>query len=53
MDASHHLTLIPKYRKKQGFGDFRKHLNGIFKELFRRRGREILEGHLMPDYAQY
>ena len=50
-ECKYHLTWIPKYRKKQLFGDLRKHLGEIFKELARRRECEILEGHLMPDHA--
>ena len=50
-ECKYHLTWIPKYRKKKFFGDFRKHLGEVFRELARRRECEVLEGHLMPDRA--
>lgn len=50
-ECKYHLTWIPKYRKKQIFEDMRKYLGEVLKELARRRGCEILEGHLRPDHA--
>ena len=50
-ECKYHLTWIPKYRKKQLYGDLRKYLGEVLKGLARRRECEILEGHLMPDHA--
>ena len=50
-ECKYHLTWIPKYRKKQLFGDIRKYLGEVFRELARRWECEVLEGHLMPDHA--
>ena len=50
-ECKYHLTWIPKYRKKELFGDLRNHLGEVLRELARRRECEILEGHLMPDHA--
>ena len=50
-ECKYHLTWIPKYRKKALYGDLRKHLGEVFRELARRRECEILEGHLMEDHA--
>jgi len=50
-ECKYHLTWIPKYRKKELYGDLRKYLGGVFKELAMRRECEILEGHLQPDHA--
>lgn len=50
-ECKYHLTWIPKYRKKALYGDLRKHLEEVFRELARRRECEILEGHLMGDHA--
>jgi len=47
-ECKYHLTWIPKYRKKQLFGDIRNYLGEVFRELAGRRECEILEGHLMP-----
>ena len=49
--CKYHLTWIPKYRKKELFGDLRKYLGEVLRELARRKECEILEGHLMPDHA--
>ena len=45
------LTWIPKYRKKELYGDLRRYLGEVFRELANRRECEILEGHMMPDHA--
>ena len=50
-ECKYHLRWIPKYRKKELYGDLRKYLGEVFRELARRRECEILEGHLMPDHA--
>jgi len=50
-ECKYHLTWIPKYRKKQLYGDLRTYLGEVFRELAQRREYEILEGHLMPDHA--
>ena len=50
-ECKYHLTWIPKYRKKELYGDLRRYLGAVFNELARRRECEILEGHLLPDHA--
>jgi len=50
-ECKYHLTWIPKYRKKKIFGELRKYLGDILKELARQKECEILEGHLMPDHV--
>jgi putative transposase len=50
-ECKYHLTWIPKYRKKELYGDLRKHMGEILREMARRADCEILEGHLMPDHA--
>ena len=42
---------IPKYRKKAIFGDLRKYLGEIFRELARQKECTVIEGHLMPDHV--
>jgi putative transposase len=49
-DCKYHLVWIPKYRKKVLFGDLRKHLGGIIRELALQKESRILEGHLMRDH---
>jgi putative transposase len=50
-ECKYHLTWIPKYRKKTLYGDLRKYLGEVLRDLAQRRECEILEGHLMPDHA--
>jgi len=50
-ECKYHLTWIPKYRRKELYGDLRKYLGEVLRELARRKESEILEGHLMPDHA--
>ena len=50
-ECKYHLTWIPKYRKKELYGDLRRYLGDVFSELARRRECEILEGHLLADHA--
>jgi putative transposase len=42
---------IPKYRKKTLYGQLRKYLGQVFKDLARHRESEVLEGHMMPDHV--
>ena len=41
---------IPKYRKKILYGNLRKQMGDIFRELASHRESQIHEGHLMGDY---
>ena len=50
-ECKYHLTWIPKYRKKELYGDLRRYLGEVFRDLAQRRECEILEGHLMADHA--
>ena len=48
-ECKYHLTWIPKYRRKELYGDLRKYLGEVLRELARRRECEILKG---PPYAR-
>ena len=50
-DFKYHVIWIPKYRKKAIFGDLRKYLGEIFRELARQKECTVIEGHLMPDHV--
>ncbi|MGD9949973.1 MAG: IS200/IS605 family transposase [Desulfobulbus sp.] len=50
-DCKYHVIWIPKYRKKSIFGDLRKCLGEIFRELAWQRECTVIEGHLMPDHV--
>ena len=50
-DCKYHVVFIPKRRKKQIFGDIRRHLGEMLRELALHKGSEIVEGHLMGDHV--
>jgi len=50
-ECKYHIVWISKYRKKTIFGDLRKHLGEMFRELARQKESKILEGHLMSDHV--
>jgi putative transposase len=49
-DCKYHLVWIPKCRKKVLYGELRKHLGDVFRDLALQRESRILEGHLMGDH---
>jgi putative transposase len=50
-DCKYHLVFIPKKRRKVFFGEIRKDIGQIFRELAEQKGCNIIEGHLMPDHV--
>jgi putative transposase len=44
------VVIIPKYRKRKLYGEVRKHVGEVIRDLCRQRGIEMVEGHLMPDH---
>lgn len=50
-ECKYHVVWIPKYRKKSLYGQLRKYLGEIFRDLARNRESEVLEGHMMPDHV--
>jgi putative transposase len=50
-DCKYHLIWIPKYRKKLIYGNLRKYLGEIFRELALQKESNIIEGHLMGDHV--
>lgn len=49
-DCKYHVVLVPKYRKKVIFGQLRKEIGPILKDLLRQKGVEVIEGHAMNDH---
>ena len=47
-ECKYHVVFTPKYRKKALFGQVRRHLDTVFRELAQRKE---CEGHLMPDHV--
>ena len=50
-ECKYHIVWIPKYRKKSLFGELRKYLGQVFRDLARSRESEVIEGHLLPDHV--
>ena len=50
-ECKYHVVFIPKYRRKVIYGDLRRHLGEMFRELARQRESEVEEGHLLPDHV--
>ncbi len=49
--CKYHIVFVPKYRKKAIFGQLRKDIGGILRELCKQAGVELVEGHAMPDHV--
>ena len=50
-ECKYHIVFIPKNRRKTLYGELRRELGVVFRELARQRESEIEEGHLMPDHV--
>jgi len=49
-DCKYHVVFIPKKRQKFIYGQLRRYLGEILHDLARRKGIEIVEGHMMKDH---
>ena len=47
----YHIVFVPKYRKKSIYGVLRKDIGGIFRDLCRQAGVDLVEGHAMGDHV--
>ena len=50
-DCKYHVVFISKYRQRTIYGEVRKKIGGIIRDLCRQKGIELLEGHAMPDHV--
>jgi putative transposase len=50
-DCKYHIVFIPKGRKKVLYGNIRKYLGPVFRELAQQRECTILEGHMVQDHV--
>ena len=50
-ECKYHVVFIPKYRKKVLYGQVRRELGSVLRELVRQKESEIIEGHLMVDHV--
>ena len=50
-ECKYHIVFIPKYRRKQLFGQIRKELGEVFHRLARQKESLMEEGHIMADHV--
>ncbi len=50
-ECKYHVVFIPKYRRKTLYGELRRHLGDVLRELAERKESRIEEGHLMADHV--
>ncbi len=50
-ECKYHVVFIPKYRRKVLYGELKKYLGPVFRQLAEQRESRIEEGHLMPDHV--
>ncbi len=50
-ECKYHISFIPKRRRKVIYGQIRKELGTVFRELVRQREGKVEEGHLMGDHV--
>ena len=48
--CKYHIVIVPKYRRKVIYNQYRKDLQEIIRTLCKYKGVEIIEGHMMPDH---
>ena len=50
-DCKYHVVFIPKYRRKLLYGQLRKELGPVFRQLAEQKECRVEEGHLMGDHV--
>jgi putative transposase len=50
-ECKYHVVWIPKYRRKKLFGEIRRELGPVLRELAQRKESEVLEGTMMVDHV--
>ena len=50
-ECKYHVIFIPKWRKKQIYGQLRKDLGIVLRELAQHKESAVEEGHLMADHV--
>ncbi len=50
-ECKYHIVWIPKFRRKVLYGQLRRHLGGLLRELARQKECAVEEGHLRADHV--
>ena len=49
-ECKYHVVILPKYRKKVIYGNVRRRIGEILRQLCQQRGVQMEEGKAMPDH---
>ena len=49
--CKYHIVIVPTYRRKIMYNQYRKDLQDIIRTLCKYKGVEIIEGHMTPDHV--
>ena len=50
-ECLYHVVIVPKYRRKVFYGNWRKKIGEILRQLCRQKEIELVEGNAMPDHV--
>src|SRR4030095_7766774 len=50
-DCKYHVVFIPKCRRRTLYGELRRHLGDVFRQLAQQKESRIEEGHLLADHV--
>ncbi len=50
-ECLYHVVIVPKYRRKVFYGQRRKKIGEILRQLCRQKEVELVEGNAMPDHV--
>jgi putative transposase len=49
--CKYHIVFVPKYRRRVLYGQLRRRIGRIIRELCQQQGVELVEGHAMPEHV--
>ena len=49
--GKYHMVFVPKYRRRVLYGQRRRSIGRIIRELCQQQGVELVEGHAMPEHV--
>ena len=49
--CKYHLVFVPKYRRRAIYGQLRRRLGPMLRELCQQQGIALVEGHAMPEHV--
>jgi putative transposase len=50
-ECKYHVVFIPKYRRRTLYGELRRHMGEVFRQLAQQKESRIEDGHLLPDHV--